>query len=59
MTVSISDKYQPPIIRVAATALIYAGLIVLLHPLPPRHARARPNALSSHVIPAPQGVKTL
>lgn len=40
---------------VATSALISAGLIVLLHPLLMRYALARPNARSSHKVPTPQG----
>lgn len=39
----------------AASALLSAGLILLLHPLLVRYALARPNARSSHVAPTPQG----
>lgn len=38
-----------------ASALICAGLIVMLRPLLQRYALARPNARSSHVTPTPQG----
>ncbi|HTV38399.1 MAG TPA: glycosyl transferase [Xanthobacteraceae bacterium] len=37
------------------SALICAGLIVLLHPVLKRYALARPNARSSHRTPTPQG----
>jgi UDP-N-acetylmuramyl pentapeptide phosphotransferase/UDP-N-acetylglucosamine-1-phosphate transferase len=39
----------------AFSALICAGLIVVLHPLLERYALARPNARSSHRKPTPQG----
>jgi UDP-N-acetylmuramyl pentapeptide phosphotransferase/UDP-N-acetylglucosamine-1-phosphate transferase len=48
------DPYQALVIPVAS-ALICAGLIVMLRPLLRRYALARPNARSSHVIPTPQG----
>jgi UDP-N-acetylmuramyl pentapeptide phosphotransferase/UDP-N-acetylglucosamine-1-phosphate transferase len=38
-----------------ASAIICAGLIVLLRPLLQRYALARPNARSSHKVPTPQG----
>src|SRR3954470_15500855 len=38
-----------------ASALISAGVIVLLRPLLVRYALARPNARSSHAVPTPQG----
>jgi UDP-N-acetylmuramyl pentapeptide phosphotransferase/UDP-N-acetylglucosamine-1-phosphate transferase len=38
-----------------ASALLCAGLIVLLRPLLLRYALARPNARSSHTEPTPQG----
>jgi UDP-N-acetylmuramyl pentapeptide phosphotransferase/UDP-N-acetylglucosamine-1-phosphate transferase len=37
------------------SALICAGLIVILHPALQRYALARPNARSSHRTPTPQG----
>ena len=37
------------------SALICAGLIVILHPVLQRYALARPNARSSHRTPTPQG----
>lgn len=40
---------------VGASALLSAGLIVLLHPFLVRYALARPNARSSHKVPTPQG----
>lgn len=40
---------------IAASALLSAGLIALLHPLLVRYALARPNARSSHKVPTPQG----
>ena len=40
---------------IAASAMLSAGLILLLHPLLVRYALARPNARSSHKIPTPQG----
>jgi UDP-N-acetylmuramyl pentapeptide phosphotransferase/UDP-N-acetylglucosamine-1-phosphate transferase len=39
----------------AATALISAGLIVVLRPWLQRYVLARPNARSSHATPTPQG----
>ena len=44
-----------PLIAVGASALLSAGLIVLLRPLLVRYALARPNARSSHKAPTPQG----
>jgi UDP-N-acetylmuramyl pentapeptide phosphotransferase/UDP-N-acetylglucosamine-1-phosphate transferase len=38
-----------------ASAIMCAGLIVLLRPLLQRYALARPNARSSHKVPTPQG----
>jgi UDP-N-acetylmuramyl pentapeptide phosphotransferase/UDP-N-acetylglucosamine-1-phosphate transferase len=38
-----------------AAALLSVVLIVLLRPLLPRYAIARPNARSSHTMPTPQG----
>ena len=43
------------LLMVAASALISAALVVLLHPLLVRYALARPNARSSHKVPTPQG----
>src|SRR4051794_7992159 len=40
---------------ILASALLSAGLIVLLKPLLVRYALARPNARSSHKAPTPQG----
>ncbi len=37
------------------SALVCAGLIVVLHPVLQRYALARPNARSSHRTPTPQG----
>jgi UDP-N-acetylmuramyl pentapeptide phosphotransferase/UDP-N-acetylglucosamine-1-phosphate transferase len=37
------------------SALLCAGLIVLLHPMLQRYALAKPNARSSHRVPTPQG----
>src|SRR5260370_41899823 len=37
------------------SAIVSAGLIVILRPLLARYAMARPNARSSHKIPTPQG----
>jgi len=39
----------------AASALVSAGLIKLIHPLLARYALARPDARSSHRQPTPQG----
>ncbi|WP_024512117.1 glycosyltransferase family 4 protein [Bradyrhizobium sp. ARR65] len=50
------DHPRPLLLLAAlASALICAGLIVLLRPLLQRYALARPNARSSHVMPTPQG----
>ena len=43
------------LVLLAASALLSAGLIVLLRPLLQRYALARPNARSSHRVPTPQG----
>jgi UDP-N-acetylmuramyl pentapeptide phosphotransferase/UDP-N-acetylglucosamine-1-phosphate transferase len=43
------------LIAVGASALVSAGLIVLMRPLLMRYALARPNARSSHKAPTPQG----
>ncbi len=40
---------------IALAAALSAGLIFVLRPLLMRHALARPNARSSHVVPTPQG----
>ncbi len=50
----ISWPHAAPLV-VVASALISAGLVVLLHPLLVRYALARPNARSSHKVPTPQG----
>ncbi|HEY8564449.1 MAG TPA: glycosyl transferase [Beijerinckiaceae bacterium] len=43
------------VLACAASALLCAGLIVILRPLLQRYALARPNARSSHRVPTPQG----
>src|SRR5215472_2256132 len=51
-----SDHHRATLVLAAlSSALICAGLIVLLRPLLRRYALARPNARSSHVTPTPQG----
>jgi UDP-N-acetylmuramyl pentapeptide phosphotransferase/UDP-N-acetylglucosamine-1-phosphate transferase len=50
------DRQLAALVLVAlASAIICAGLIVLLRPLLQRYALARPNARSSHKVPTPQG----
>jgi UDP-N-acetylmuramyl pentapeptide phosphotransferase/UDP-N-acetylglucosamine-1-phosphate transferase len=50
------DRHLAALALVAlASAIVCAGLIVLLRPLMLRYALARPNARSSHKVPTPQG----
>jgi UDP-N-acetylmuramyl pentapeptide phosphotransferase/UDP-N-acetylglucosamine-1-phosphate transferase len=48
------DVFRPGGMMILS-AIVSAGLIVILRPLLARYAMARPNARSSHKIPTPQG----
>lgn len=55
MTFIDSQSAVMAVAAAGASALISAGLVIVLRPLLQRYALARPNARSSHVTPTPQG----